>query len=191
MLSVVNNHRIDMLQSRLEFLITKFTLSQAEKTTLGGSLRTLAIANRTVTSLTVLALWIAQISATLLAHRAGPLSTMSGVGVPAASEAQIFHSGRTVGRAHAAADTVPVCRAWNVPLIVPLFGMFFIRLWTTLVRSAISFFFVAKFIILVIFHFYPWVRSTACLRTTTKDTAENVTASRGFGTTLTTYTRHE
>jgi hypothetical protein len=65
MLCEINNHWVDVFKSRLKFLITKFALSQAEKTTLSGAFRTTAIANRTVTNLTVFALWVAKISAAL------------------------------------------------------------------------------------------------------------------------------
>ena len=79
MLSKIDNHGVNMVDGRLEFFVTQFTLSETERSTFVRSRWAIFITDRSMANLSIRALRIAKISTLLLAFWALPFGAMTHV----------------------------------------------------------------------------------------------------------------
>lgn len=76
-LCIVDNHRVNFVDHLLQCLVAHFTLTQAERTTLGRAAWTTFVANRSVTGLSFRALRVAKVARLLGAVGAFPEGTVA------------------------------------------------------------------------------------------------------------------
>ena len=159
MLSKIDNHRVDVVDGRLELFITKFALSKTERPTLVCVCWAGLIAYGPVADLSSRAHRVTKITALLLSRWALPFGAVAHVGVLLALESKIGHAHGAVWRANAAANAVVVRWAHLVPLVAPFVHVAQLRgrprfAW----RSGNRLLLVAILCILV--HTFPWISST-------------------------------